>query len=70
MNGRKIDKMAFRDTTLNVFPRSFRGDSIGKPAFIGEHKMEPTQFLHLSPPSKGLVIPLNGRVKFGDKILS
>ena len=41
MNGRKIDKMAFRDTTLNVFPRSFRGDSIGKLAFIGEHKMEP-----------------------------
>ena len=70
MNGRKIDKMAFRDTTLNVFPRSFRGDSIGKLAFIGEHRIEPMRFLHLSPPPKGPLIPLNGRVKFGDKILS
>ena len=52
MNGRKLDKMAFRDTTLNVFPRSFRGDSIGKPTFNGEHKMKTTQILHLSPLSK------------------
>ena len=64
MDGKKIDKMAFRDTSLNVFPRSFQGDSIGKPAFIGKHKMKTTSFLHRNPPTKRPLIPLDGGVKF------